>query len=106
MGRGQDREALTMFMQTIAQNMGPEAIQQYINPEEVIKRLATADGIDVLNLVKTKDEVQGQQQQGMEQQQQMEMTKQASKFADVEQKAMQTNDQQANTQAPAANPAA
>ena len=106
LGRGQDREALTMFMQTIAQNMGPEAIQQYINPEEVIKRLATADGIDVLNLVKTKDEVQGQQQQGMEQQQQMEMTKQASKFADVEQKAMQTNDQQANTQAPAANPAA
>ena len=40
LGRGQDRESLQMFMQTIAQTMGPEAIAQYINPEEVVKRLA------------------------------------------------------------------
>ena len=102
LGRGQDREALTMFMTTIAQTMGPEAIAQYINPEEVVKRLATADGIDVLNLVKSAQEVQGEQQQAMEAQQKMEVTKQAGKIADVEQKAQQANaeNQEAPPQAP------
>ncbi|BCV04376.1 MAG: hypothetical protein CM15mV84_470 [uncultured marine virus] len=52
LGRGQDAAALAQFLQTIAQTMGPEAIGQYINPEEVVKRLAAAQGIDVLNLVK------------------------------------------------------
>ena len=91
LGRGQDREALTMFMTTIAQTMGPEAIAQYINPEEVVKRLAIADGIDVLNLVKSAQEVEGQQQQQMEAQQKMEVTKQAGKLADVEQRTQQAN---------------
>ena len=53
--------------------MGPEAIQQYINPEEVIKRLAAAQGIDVLNLVKSMQEVQQEREQA--QQQAMEMEK-------------------------------
>jgi hypothetical protein len=61
--------------------MGPEAIQTYVNPEEVIKRLAAAQGIDVLNLVKTVQEVQDQQAQAMEQQQQMELTKQVGQLA-------------------------
>ena len=86
MGRGQDRESLAAFLATIAQTMGPEAIGQYINPEEVVKRLAAAQGIDTLNLVKTAEEVQQQQQQGMQQQQQMELTKQAGQLASVEQK--------------------
>ena len=79
-GRGQDVEALGAFLSTIAQTMGPEAIQTYINPEEVVKRLAAAQGIDVLNLVKSMQEVQDQQQaaqeQAAQQQQQLEMTKQ------------------------------
>ena len=79
-GRGNDREALTMFMQTIAQTMGPEAIQKYINPDEVVKRLAAAQGIDVLNLVKNKEQLQGENQQQMQQAQQMEMAKQASQL--------------------------
>ena len=70
LGRGQDVQALGGFLQTIAQTMGPEAIQQYINPDELIKRLAAAQGIDVLNLVKTKEEIeqeaQDQQQQAAE----------------------------------------
>ena len=86
LGRGQDREALGQFLTTIAQTMGPEAIGQYINPEEVIKRLAAAQGIDVLNLVKSMQEIQGEQQQAMEQQQQMEMTKQTGQLAQVGQK--------------------
>ena len=77
LGRGQDVQALGNFLQTIAQTMGPEAIQQYINPDELIKRLAAAQGIDVLNLVKSMDELQQEEQQAIQQQQQMEMLKQA-----------------------------
>ena len=79
-GRGSDREALTMFMQTVAQTLGPEAMMTYINPDEVIKRLAASSGIDALNLVKTEDTIKAEQQQAQQAQQQMEMTKQASQF--------------------------
>lgn len=80
-GRGQDRESLGSFLMTIAQTMGPEAIQTYVNPEEVIKRLAAAQGIDVLNLVRSMQEVQAEQQAMMQQQQQLELTKQAGQLA-------------------------
>ena len=81
LGRGQDVQALGGFLQTIAQTMGPDAIAQYINPEEVVKRLAAAQGIDVLNLVKSMQERQSEQQQAIEQQQEMEMTKQMGQIA-------------------------
>ncbi len=85
LGRGQDRESLGMFMQTIAQTMGGDAIAQYINPEEVIKRLAASQGIDTLNLVRGMEERQAEQEQAAEQQNQLELTKQASKFAQIAQ---------------------
>jgi hypothetical protein len=69
-GRGQDRESLMMFLQTISQALGPEAMAQYIDPEEAVKRLAAAQGIDTLKLVKTAD----QRQQEKQQMQQMNMT--------------------------------
>merc|ERR1712167_497168 len=69
LGRGQDRESLGQFLTTISQTMGPEATQQYINPEEVIKRLAAAQGIDILNLVRSMQDVQGEQQAAVQQQQ-------------------------------------
>ena len=75
LGRGQDVQALGSFLQTIAQTMGPEAIQQYINPEEVVKRLAAAQGIDVLNLVKGMEERQQEQQAQQQQEMQVEQTK-------------------------------
>jgi hypothetical protein len=81
LGRGSDRESLIQFITTIAQTMGPEAIMKHINPDEYIKRLATAQGIDVLNLVKSMQEVQQQSQQDLQMQQQMELTKQAGQFA-------------------------
>jgi hypothetical protein len=81
LGRGQDRESLGAFLMTIAQTMGPEAIQTFVNPEEVIKRLAAAQGIDVLNLVKSMQDVQAEQAQAMQQQQQMELTKQVGQLA-------------------------
>ena len=73
LGRGQDRESLGQFLTTISQTMGPEATQQYINPEEVIKRLAAAQGIDILNLVRSMQEVQGEQQAAVQQQQQVDL---------------------------------
>jgi hypothetical protein len=72
LGRGQDRESLGQFLQIVANTMGPEAVQKFINPEEVIKRLAAAYGIDVLNLVTSMQEIQAREQQ----QQQMAMQQQ------------------------------
>jgi len=82
LGRGQDRESLGQFLQVVATTMGPEAVQKYINPEEVIKRLAAASGIDVLNLVRSMQEIQAEQQQAQQmamQQQQAELGVQAMK---------------------------
>ena len=81
LGRGQDREALTGFLTLIAQTMGPEALGTYIQPEEAIKRLAAASGIDVLNLVKGMEEIKEQKQENMEDQKQMEVTKQVGQLA-------------------------
>ena len=58
LGRGQDNEALTRFIQTVAQTLGPEALMKYIDPTEAIKRLAAAQGIDVLNLVRTGEQLE------------------------------------------------
>ncbi len=76
LGRGQDQQSLTTFISTIAQTMGPEMIAKFLNPDEYIKRLAAAQGIDVLNLVKSMEEIQQADQAAQEQQQQMEMMKQ------------------------------
>ena len=103
LGRGQDRESLGQFLTTIAQTMGPEAIGQFINAEEVVKRLAAAQGIDVLNLVKSMQEIQGQQQQQMQQQMAMTAQEQAPAMAAVEQKQqeMMLNAANESEQAPA-----
>lgn len=81
LGRGQDRESLISFITTIAQTMGPESISKFINPDEYIKRLATAQGIDVLNLVKSMSEIQGEMQQQQQMAAQQELVKQAGQFA-------------------------
>ena len=86
LGRGQDRESLAQFLTVLAQTLGPEAIGQFVNPDEVIKRLAAASGIDVLNLVKSMEEKQAEQQQQMAQQQEMMAMQQAPQFAATEQK--------------------
>jgi len=82
-GRGMDKEALTNYMTTIAQTMGPESIQTYVKPLEVIKRLAAAEGIDTLNLVKSEQELQGEQQQGQQNQMDQAVAGQAGQLAKV-----------------------
>ena len=81
LGRGQDYQSLTQFITTIAQTMGPEAIMKFIDPGEYIKRLAVAQGIDVLNLVKTPDQIQGDIAEQQQMMQQQELTKQVGQLA-------------------------
>jgi hypothetical protein len=81
LGRGQDREALTMFMQTVAGTVGPEALMKFINPMEAIKRLAAAQGIDTLNLVKTPDQMAEDKEQTIQEKTNMSLVDQAGQFA-------------------------
>ena len=80
LGRGKDRESLIMFITTLAQTMGPETVSKFISVDEYIKRLAAAQGIDYLNLVKSvsdvEDEMAAQQQQATQQ----SLVDQASQF--------------------------
>ena len=77
LGRGQDRESLTAFIQTIAQTLGPDALLTFINADEAIKRLAAAQGIDVLNLVKSVDDRQAESDAAAQQEQEMMALQQA-----------------------------
>ena len=81
LGRGQDNEALTRFLATIAQTIGPEALMKLINPTEAVARLAAAQGIDVLNLVKTPAQMEQEKQMMMQQQAQQELVKQTGQIA-------------------------
>jgi len=80
LGRGQDRESLTSFIMTIAQTLGPEALMKFINPDEAIKRLAAAQGIDVLNLVKSVEERSAEDNAALQQQQQMMLAQQMPEY--------------------------
>ena len=80
LGRGQDRQSLIEFMTTIAQTLGPEAMQQYINTDEVLKRLAASQGIDVLNLVKTQEQIQQENSQQQQEQAQQSLVGQAAQL--------------------------
>jgi len=62
-GRGNDKQRLTTFLQTVAASIGPEQFLQYINPSELIRRFAAADGIDTAGLVKDEQQLQAEQAQ-------------------------------------------
>ncbi len=81
LGRGQDQQSLVQFAQTLAQTMGPEIMARFLEPGEYVKRLAAAQGIDVLNLVKTPETMAQEQQQQQQQQMQAMMMQQAGQFA-------------------------
>jgi hypothetical protein len=80
-GRGQDREALMLFMQTIAQTLGPEVMANFLNPTEAIKRLAASAGIDYLGLIKTEEELAQESQAQQQAQQQQSMLDQMGQLA-------------------------
>lgn len=80
-GRGQDRESLMMFLQTVSQALGPEAMVKFVDPEEAIKRLAAAQGIDTVKLVKTAEQRQQEEQQMRSQMAQASLMNQAGQLA-------------------------
>ena len=82
-GRGQDQESLVRFAQTLAQTLGPEVMAKFLDPAEYVKRLAAAQGIDVLNLVKTPETMAQERQQQQEEVQQQMLLKQAGQFANA-----------------------
>jgi len=82
-GRGQDQESLVQFAQTLAQTMGPEIMAKFLDAGEYVKRLAAAQGIDVLNLVKTPETMAQEKEAQMQQMQQQELMKQAGQFANA-----------------------
>ena len=81
LGRGQDRESLTTFITTIAQTLGPEALMKYIDSTEAIKRLAAAQGIDYLGLVKREEQIQQEMQEQQQMAQQQSLVDQAGQLA-------------------------
>ena len=83
LGRGQDEESLIRFAQTLSQTVGPEMMIKYLDPGEYVKRLAAAQGIDALNLIKTPETMAREKQQQMQEAQQAELTKQAGQFANT-----------------------
>ena len=104
LGRGQDQESLIRFITTIAQTMGPEAIAQYIDPTEYLKRLAAAQGIEVMRLVKDPQQLQQEKQQNMQDAAQQELVKQAGQFASAPM--MDPSKQQPNDESQASQEAA
>ena len=81
LGRGQDNESLTRFIQTVGQVLGPDALMKYVDPSEAIKRLAAAQGIDVLNLVRTPEQLAEMQQQAQSDAANQSLVNQAGQLA-------------------------
>ena len=65
-GRGNDRQRLTNFLQVISAALGPEQTLSYVNASELIRRFAASDGIDTAGLIKTDDDLQAEQAQQQE----------------------------------------
>lgn len=67
LGRTADLQRLDTFLQSL-EVLGPEAVNQYLNIDEYIKRRAAALQIDTKGLVRSRDEVIAEQQQAQKQQ--------------------------------------
>jgi hypothetical protein len=68
-------------MATIAQTLGPEALVKFVNPSEAITRLAAAQGIDILNLIRTPEQLEEQKQMQMQQMAQKSLVDQTGQIA-------------------------
>lgn len=76
-GRGNDKQRLTNFLQVTTAALGPEQMIPLINPTELIRRFAAAEGIEIAGLVRSEEELQAQQSQ----QQQLQLEQQLAENA-------------------------
>jgi hypothetical protein len=97
LGRGQDLRKLDLFVQGMAQALGPEVLQRYVNLQDYIKRRATSLGIDTEGLIKTEEQIAQEQQQAMQQQMLMQAGPSALQEG-VKQIGQQYNDAQSQGQ--------
>jgi len=81
LGRGNDKNKLISFLQTLTETLGPEALQKYINVSDAIQRLATSEGIDPKGLVRSEQELQQEMQAQQEAMQQEQLNNVASQAA-------------------------
>lgn len=65
LGRGQDTNRLTQFIDVCAKTLG-EASVQYINVPAFMKALASSIGIDDISLLKSEEQIQQEQQQNQQ----------------------------------------
>ena len=80
-GRGQDKQALMEFVSLLGNSMGPEAMMAYVKVPEFIKRLAAAQGIEAIGLVKTEQELEQEKQQAQQQQAQASIVSQVGQLS-------------------------
>jgi hypothetical protein len=79
LGRGNDLNRLDIYLQGIAQILGPGGLQQYVDFREYMNRRAAALGIDTAGLVKSEEQVAQEQQMAMQQQMMAQLGPQAAK---------------------------
>ena len=80
-GRGQDAESLTTFLSVVQQTFGPQAVPQFIDVQEALKRFAASLGIDVINLIKQPEQIAQQRQEELNRAKDLELTKQTAAMA-------------------------
>lgn len=83
-GRGNDLERITQFVDLIAKLLGPEAVQAFMKVPRLVTQMATASNLPNLDAIKTEKEVREEQaaQQEQAQQQQLQMAAMQSAAAD------------------------
>jgi hypothetical protein len=79
LGRGNDLNRLDIYLQGIAQILGPGGLQQYIDFREYMNRRAASLGIDTAGLVKTEEQIALEQQAAMQQQMLQQLGPQAAR---------------------------
>jgi hypothetical protein len=67
LGRGNDRDKLVRYIKTAFELMTPPVAVRYLNPSELLDRLAVADGIDTKNLLRSQEEIEAEAQQQQQQ---------------------------------------
>lgn len=67
LGRGNDADKLTRYVKLAFETLTPQIAIRYINPTEVLDRLAISLGIDTKNLLNSEEKIAQQEQQAQQQ---------------------------------------